>query len=51
LARVSPRTQRRIRRKAQDRRGGPRLILNKTAEKSVRSFDAVSGFLYLDSLE
>jgi hypothetical protein len=35
----------------QRRRGGPRLTLNKTAEKSVRSFDAVSAFLYLDSPE
>jgi hypothetical protein len=36
----------------QQRRGrGPRLTLNKTAEKSVRSFDAVSGFLYLDTVE
>jgi hypothetical protein len=33
------------------RGGGPRLTLNKTAEKSVRSFDAVSGFLYLDTVE
>jgi hypothetical protein len=36
----------------QQRRGrGPRLTLNKTAEKSVRSFDAVSAFLYLDTVE